>query len=77
MELKIEKNEVWNVSRRSPKKSPEKWWKKTPWSDAQTSKTEQNAERGVVFRKMHISAQWTKKLEKDVQKWAKNDTQMR
>ena len=54
-----------------------KYEKKTPRRDAKTSKTKQNAERVDDFRKMHISAQWTNKLQKVLPKSSKNDSKMR
>ena len=76
-EPKSMKNEVEKRTRKRKSKSKKKYEKKTPRRDAKTSKTKQNAERGDDFRKMHISAQWTNKLQKVLPKSSKNDPKMR
>ena len=58
------KNEVEKRTRKRSRKVSKKCEKNTPRGDSKTSKTKQNAERGVDFRKMHISARWTKQFEK-------------
>ena len=76
-EPKSMKNEVEKRTRKRKSKSKKKYEKKTPRRDAKTSKTKQNDERCVDFRKIHISAQWTNKLQKVPQKSSKNDSKMR
>ena len=73
------KNEVEKRTRKWASKKLEKVMEKDPRRDAKTSKTKQNAERGDDFRKMHISSQWTNKLQKvppkKLQKRLQNETQ--